>query len=80
MCLLLLIAVYLLCQCCVNYATFRDACNQQTRWSMLFNVVNTFMAGALLIFICTKITQGSAPTAMISPTMDASSSAGGLFS
>lgn len=78
MCILLLLAIYLMCQCAVNYATFRDACNPDTRWSMLFNVVNTFMAAALIIFVCAKITQCSMPTPSVSP-VDTSSVGDGLF-
>lgn len=53
--MLLLVAVYLLCQCSVNYATFRDACNRDTRWSMIFNIINTIMAAALLVFACSAV-------------------------
>ena len=63
LCILLLLAVYLICQCAVNYATFRDACQKDTRWSMLFNVINFFMAAALIAFVCAKLYKAQ-PAAM----------------
>lgn len=76
MCVILLLAVYLMCQCAVNYTTFRDACSEDTRWSMLFNVINTVMAAALIIFVCAKITQGPARMPPADMGFDAPNSVG----
>ena len=75
LCVVLILAIYLLFQCAVNYTTFRDSCNEDTRWSMFFNIVNTAMAGALIIFVCAKIVKqppGMLPVSSVSdvPGMD----------
>ena len=57
LCILLVIAIDLMCQCGVNFTTFRDACQKDTRWAMIFNIINTVMSISLVIVVCVNLIQ-----------------------
>ena len=57
LCILLIVAIYLMCQCAVHFTTFRDACKQGTRWAMILNAINSIMSVSRVVFVCVKFVQ-----------------------
>ena len=58
-CVLLVIAIYLLCQCAVNWSTLRDNCRKDTRWAGVLNAINFMIAVMLVGYVCYVIVQRS---------------------
>lgn len=81
LCILLMLAIYLICQCAVNFTTFRDACQKDTRWAMIFNVINTIMSISLVIYVCVKVLQNADDNTTIAHNADSlnADSLNGLF-
>lgn len=58
-CVILIAAVYVLCQCAVNWSTFRDACRDDSTWPKVLNVMNAFISFGLIAYVCLLILRKS---------------------
>jgi len=55
LCAVLIVAVYLLCQCAVNWSTFRDACRDDSTWPRVLNAMNAVISLGLIAYVCLLI-------------------------
>ena len=67
MCAVLVIAVYLLCQCAVNWSTFRDACRDDSAWPQVLNAINALVSLGLIAYVCLLVTRGAAGGELAAP-------------
>ena len=51
-CVLLVGAIYLMCQCTVNWSTLRDNCNDNMRWAGALNTLNFVVSLAVVAYLC----------------------------
>lgn len=54
-CLIIIVAIYLISQCAVNWGTVRDNCNEDSQLASFFNFVNFCFAILLVVYACYTI-------------------------
>ena len=59
LCAVLIFAIYLLCQCAVNWSTFRDACRNDSTWPRVLNAMNAVISLGLIAYVCLLIVRSA---------------------